>query len=342
MRRLDDEVRNEAVLKLAGLNSSEIHLYQELLVRHPQALEDLASATDTTKPAAERGLRALESKGLLSRAPGHEERFLPVSPSLALEGLVLRREQELGQVRALAQHLEEEYRSRVSDPGPAQMVEVLDSPDVVGQRALQMLRAAREELLTFDKPPYTTVAEESDPELEAALERGVRVRAIYAQESLMDPPIGLGLRHVRDFQARGEESRVFPELPFKMNITDRTTVLLPLFLERSGSVGGALVVHSPHLVAALGSLWDTLWNQALPLPNSTAPGRSGLTALLSEEGQLIDLLLSGAKSETIAHQLGVGVSTVERRIRRLMRTLGADTRFQAGYQLARRLTDAAR
>lgn len=338
-RKLGDEVRDEALLKLAGLNSSEIRLYRALLARHPQSLADLRSGVEATPSAAERAVLALEAKGLVTRAPGREEELLPVSPSLALEGLVLRREQELGQVRAFAQRLEEEYRFQASGGSSAQMVEVLDSPEVVGQRALQMLRAAREEFLGFDKPPYTTSAEENDPELEAAIARGVRTRAIYDRQSLLDPPEGLGLDSIRYFQARGEDSRVFPELPFKMNITDRTTALLPLLFEESGSVSGALVVHSPHLVNALASLWDILWKQALPLPTATTDGSSGFTALISEEEVLIDLLLAGAKSETIAHQLGLGVSTVERRIRRLMRALGAETRFQAGYQLARKLAE---
>jgi DNA-binding NarL/FixJ family response regulator len=61
-----------------------------------------------------------------------------------------------------------------------------------------------------------------------------------------------------------------------------------------------------------------------------------LEAYLSKEADLVNLLLAGTKSEAIAHQLGIGVSTAERRIRRLMKALGAETRFQAGYQLARR------
>jgi hypothetical protein len=299
-------------------------------------VDEIAATLEVSAGAAERAVRSLESQGLLTRGAGEVDSLIPVSPNLAIEALVLRRQQELGKLRNLADRLEKEYLTRSVRTSSAELVEVLDSPAVVGERALQLLHAAREELLSFDKPPYTTSAEESDPALEAAMARGVRVRAIYDRESLMNPPVGLGLEAVRQFQVMGEESRVFPELPFKMNIVDRDTALLPLVFERSGSVGGALVVRSKHLVEALGSLWDILWTQALPIPSAEVAETSSLESFLSSEADLINLLLAGAKSEAIAHQLGIGVSTAERRIRRLMNALGADTRFQAGYQLARR------
>ena len=47
------------------------------------------------------------------------------------------------------------------------------------------------------------------------------------------------------------------------------------------------------------------------------------------------LLASGATDSTITRRLGISQRTVERRVRHVMDTLGAETRFQAGVEAAR-------
>ena len=53
-------------------------------------------------------------------------------------------------------------------------------------------------------------------------------------------------------------------------------------------------------------------------------------------GSLLRQLAAGAKDEQIARTLGIGLRTVRRRVADLMIELGADTRFQAGVEAARR------
>lgn len=326
-------------LATVGVSPLEEGTYRALLRDPGITADEVCAVLDLDRLEGERTLRVLEQNGLATRSAGDPSRFVPVPPALALENLVVRREQALDGVRTFAQELEDVYQGGRQRTSSAQLVEVLDSPEVIGQRALQLLRAAKREFLSFDKPPYTTTAADNDPEVEAALTRRVRVRAIYDKESFLGSE-GLGLSAIRRFLAAGEEGRTFPRLPFKMNISDRTTALLPLVFEESGVVGGALVVHSVQMVESLALLWDILWEQALPIPAVGGAGRADKDpelVLSEEEADLVDLLLAGSKSETIAHQLGIGLSTVERRIRRLMKRFGAETRFQAGFQLARHL-----
>ena len=51
---------------------------------------------------------------------------------------------------------------------------------------------------------------------------------------------------------------------------------------------------------------------------------------------LLGLLAAGLTDEAIGRQLGWHPRTVQRHVRRLMTELGAQTRFQAGLQAARR------
>ncbi|MGI5418904.1 LuxR C-terminal-related transcriptional regulator [Actinomadura luteofluorescens] len=51
---------------------------------------------------------------------------------------------------------------------------------------------------------------------------------------------------------------------------------------------------------------------------------------------LLTLLAAGLKDEAVARHTGMGARTVSRHVARLLRTLNARTRFQAGVHAARR------
>jgi DNA-binding NarL/FixJ family response regulator len=51
---------------------------------------------------------------------------------------------------------------------------------------------------------------------------------------------------------------------------------------------------------------------------------------------LLEALGSGAQDEQIARRLGLSLRTVRRRVAELMEELGAQSRFQAGVEAARR------
>ena len=68
---------------------------------------------------------------------------------------------------------------------------------------------------------------------------------------------------------------------------------------------------------------------AVPVSELSGPRSSERTFILRQ-------LQSGSKDEQIARTMGLSLRTVRRRIAELMIELGADTRFQAGAEAARR------
>ena len=77
----------------------------------------------------------------------------------------------------------------------------------------------------------------------------------------------------------------------------------------------------------LNALFEELWSRAVPLPW----GRRG-----DAVAQVMRLAAQGLSDETIARQLGVSVRTVRARFAEAMADLGAQSRFQAGVEAARR------
>jgi DNA-binding NarL/FixJ family response regulator len=90
-----------------------------------------------------------------------------------------------------------------------------------------------------------------------------------------------------------------------------------------------LLVRQGSLVAALALLFELYWEKAVPVSELSEPHDA-------ERSFLVRQLQAGAKDEQIARTMGISLRTVRRRISQLMIDLGADTRFQAGAEAARR------
>jgi len=87
-------------------------------------------------------------------------------------------------------------------------------------------------------------------------------------------------------------------------------------------------VRQHSIVQALTLLFEWMWDDALPFDLGLR--RDAARRLLLQQ------LASGAQDEQIARRLGLGLRTVRRRVAELMSELGADSRFQAGVEAARR------
>lgn len=127
----------------------------------------------------------------------------------------------------------------------------------------------------------------------------------------------------------GEQIRLLPTLPSRLLIIGATHAILPEplgFVDEPRSL-----VRQAGLVHALTLWFEALWEQARPLPDQEAPGTGAeLNRFVIRE------LARGARDEQIARTLGISLRTVRRRVAALMTELGADSRFAAGVEAARR------
>jgi sugar-specific transcriptional regulator TrmB/DNA-binding CsgD family transcriptional regulator len=270
-------------------------------------------------------LAALEAKGLVSRLPGRPVRYQAARPDMALEVLVRSRERQLQQVRVLAEGLMDRFRAGRGSIRPEEIVEVVTTREATVQRWHQLQRAAEHEVRAFDRPPYVDGGLTNDDEFEA-LRQGVRFRCVYDRTGL-DLPGRLDV--IQRFVAAGEEIRVTTGVPVKMFVADNTAGLISL--DRPARADSALVIHSSSLLDTLIALFEAVWSVAIPVrfdgledPDPTV------------RKPLLGLLAAGLTDEAIARHLGWHPRTVQRHVRALMEDLGAQTRFQAGLQAARR------
>lgn len=317
------------MLRALGISETEQRVYEALLDRPGASLADLAGIAGLSPQQARRAVHTLESKGLVTRSSTRRQIY-PAPPETSLEALFLRRERELHNARRAVAEVVERWRG-AQHPDPGRLVDVVDGADAYSQQFLQLQRAASREVVAFDKPPYGHTVTACDDVVRERMRAGVRYRAVYTRASLEQPGYLDGLGEVVGL---GQEARAISDVPVKLAIADRRLALLALDVNQDGPHRGALV-HASGILHALLGLFEATWERAVPIRFSNGEVETRFERHLSpEDEEVLTLLAAGLKDRAIARQMGLGLSTVQRRVRRLMRTLGAESRFQAGVRAA--------
>ncbi len=310
------------LLEGLGIPEAEQSAYLRVLANPELSAAELAAELGAPLALAERLLAALTAHGLVNRHDAVPARWSAAAPDVAVEALLLRREEELLRTRGRVGELMRAYRSG-QRPHAADLVEVVTGQAAIAERWRQMQDGARQQVLLFDKPPHIAP---TDTALERSLlERGVRVRAVYEAGSVSAPG---RLAEIRVVVAAGEEARMLPELPCKLAVVDDRWAMLPI--ATGAELQGAVLVRASSLLDALTGMFEAYWHRAVRVPHAEAG-----TPAPDRRSELLTLLSAGFTDDSIARQLGVSPRTVQRWVRELMDALGARTRFQAGIQAAR-------
>jgi sugar-specific transcriptional regulator TrmB/DNA-binding CsgD family transcriptional regulator len=306
-----------------GIPEPEQAAYLRVLAAPRRTAAGLAADLGVTEERAARLLAALTAYGLLHAHDGTPAQWSATAPDVAVEALLLRREEELLRTRGRVGELMRAYR-RAQEPLAADLVEVVTGQAAIAERWRRLQDGARHSVLLFDKPPHIVRA---DAVLERALlERGVAIRVVYEAGSVSAPG---RLAEIRDVVAAGEQARMLPELPCKLAVVDDRWAMLPF--ATGSELTAAVLVRASSLLDALTGMFEAYWQRAVRVPEAAgAPEGAGDRRL-----ELLTLLSAGFTDDSIARQLGVSPRTVQRWVREVMDALGARTRFQAGIQAAR-------
>ncbi|MFH8469303.1 LuxR C-terminal-related transcriptional regulator [Streptomyces sp. NPDC017991] len=323
---------NGSTPEFAELDHSSANAYRHAIKRGQFVREEIADELQASSTEVSRIEGVLRHLRLLQPLPGDPDRLAPVSPDAAAAELLGSSE---GQIRELQQAVSE-VRTRMLSLMPTyfegrrrrNQMEAFDLiTDVDTIRALldEHLLRARAEMLTVQpggaRPPEVldTVRNSNV----AALDRGVRMRTLYQHTARSDLVTSA---YVSEVTAKGAEIRTTDELIDRLIIYDREVAFLPeQNLPDPGR--GAVIIREPNLVAFMCSVFDHMWQGALPFQ----PGTSAPEPLADEvKASILRLMANGYKDEMVARRLGMSVRTCRRHIAEITEELKATSRFQAG------------
>lgn len=256
-----------------GLNGYESAVYLALLSRSGQSPSEVATRARVPRQRIYDVLESLGAKGLCASRDTSPRTFYAIDPAIALEGLsqqraeALERERERTARRAqeLIRELAPVFLAGRGQDDPLAYIDVLSDPARISARALELARAARHTANSCIKRPLILSQEQNWRFLREPLQRGIHHRAVYERSALEDAELREWMTTFRDW---GQQIRLVPELPIKMNAFDDDAALLSM----QDPVGGppsftALVIRHRGTVAFLNMAFERLWEQGEPLPD---------------------------------------------------------------------------
>jgi DNA-binding CsgD family transcriptional regulator len=214
-------------------------------------------------------------------------------------------------------------------------VDRFNSPHTRARVLRDLADGLRESVDTLNQNPLPAGPADLERRLEydaALARRGIRVRALYPRAPLRE---ARGARFLQELSDAGVIVRVIDHVAHDMLIFDRHTVCLPDCCT-DGLPGRSMIrIRGSVLVRSFTAVYESYWQRATPLPLAGAELRH--TALGERERAVIRLMASGYGDDRIARKLGIEPSEVEDVMSALMERLGAGSRFEVGYKLARAL-----
>jgi DNA-binding CsgD family transcriptional regulator len=204
-------------------------------------------------------------------------------------------------------------------------VRVITDRDKITRLSLDLINSARLDYMSLDSDMPLT--EDNVVAAPPALRGQVRVRSIYDIASTQHPVAASNLQ--RSMSA-GEEARVVPVVPMKMQLADMSVALLPLM---TTGTGGALLIYAAPILLALREYFEMKWDRATPVGCAQPPPGCPLS---KGQHDVLRLLAQGEQDKKIAHLLNISDSTVHRHIGAIMTHLTVTNRFAAGAAAQRR------
>ncbi|MFI6596506.1 helix-turn-helix domain-containing protein [Nonomuraea sp. NPDC050536] len=321
-------------LEALGLAPAQTALYTAVLRLHRATVTELAEAMDGPVDKVSSELETLVRLGVVDEQSGE---YLARHPAAALGRLIAERldrlaeesrriDSALGSIRGLIRDYDA-GRDYQSGPFP---VEAVSGADVLYESVVGMaVQSPPMELLTAipDERTMTDfVRKFADPWIDAQGRQLLSVRAVIPVDTLSLPGVREQLTRLVE---TGGKVRTLDRVPSWFMTAGPEAAGLPALW------GGNLpdhaynfyLVRAPIVVGVLRSLFEELWSRAVPLPW----GRRGDGMV-----QVLRLAAQGQCDDSIARQLGVSVRTVRARFADAMAELGAQSRFHAGVEAARR------
>ncbi|MFI9589610.1 LuxR C-terminal-related transcriptional regulator [Nonomuraea sp. NPDC052265] len=317
-----------------GLDPAQTALYTALLRLHRATRTDLAQAMDGPVENVGRQLDDLVKLGVVDEQSGE---YLARHPAAALGRVIAERldrlaeesrriDSALGSIRGLI-HDYDAGRDYQSGTFPVEMV---NGADVLYESVVGIaVQSPPMELLTAIPDERTMadfVRKFADPWIDAQKRQLLTVQVIIPVSTLSLPGVREQLTRLLD---TGGKVRTLDRVPSWFMTAGPEVAGLPALW------GGNLpdhaynfyLVRTPIVVGMLRSLFQELWGRAVPLPW----GHRGDGMV-----QVLRLAAQGVCDDSIARQLGVSVRTVRARFADAMAELGAQSRFHAGVEAARR------
>ncbi len=172
---------------------------------------------------------------------------------------------DLQAIETLSEKLNEIYKEHDEKSHPDQ-IKILHSPASIIDTLQKLELKTNEEVLAFSKPPYMMNVDDFDtlnPAQKVSADTGVKYRSVHQSEP---DNIERFIARMEYFTSIGEEIRIADELPLKLFIFDRETVVFTLESDKEKIPNQTFTAfENGGLALTFTQIFDSYWKKATPL-----------------------------------------------------------------------------
>lgn len=277
----------QRLLEELGLRGAEVKVLLALVRLGTATPSELAALADVGRTSVYPVLEALRARRLAEPVPGAPGVWgTPGRDEIldrvyaAHEAHVLDLHERLGEARVLL--------AQVVPDGPATTLPfvhlIRDVTEVIPVWE-KLLAETQRELMMFSRPPYAWTAGDVNQTVLDTLARDVSIRVMYESSLVEDPDVAAYRAEVEIYLDAGVVARVTEELPMKLEIFDRSTVLLSMANPTGPETGYpmTLLIEHPPYAAFQADAFEKRWAAAKPYPRLS--GRASTANRLSRSSQ---------------------------------------------------------
>jgi sugar-specific transcriptional regulator TrmB len=266
-------------LRKFGLTHYESKCYLSLLGQSRLSAVEVAKSAGVPRAKVYEILEGLVNKALCRSFPDKVNKYCAVNPIIlkrkfensveVLNAEIEQKTQKLDSIKKEADKILEKllpiYAEGRNKQDSMNYIEIIKNPEMIKERYLQLVNAAREEILVFTKPPFDSTPEQAHEQGGKVLDvikKKVHLRCIYEKLESVEKNKWL-YNFIKWGIEEGEEARVIDKLPMKMAIFDTKVVLLALEdpVSKELSLTTQIIEHRA-LASGLRILFDVMWGKA--------------------------------------------------------------------------------
>ncbi|WP_030942464.1 helix-turn-helix transcriptional regulator [Streptomyces sp. NRRL S-646] len=322
---------------LLGLAPVQEAVYQAVHDWPQLSTGELAAKLGLPEDEVKEALDDLVELRIIRTSHERPDRHYAVDPLLALQELLTREQEQMlaryerimaGHTTILRILMAQKIRNTPDRPDGEGSAQLLVSADAVQQRLELLSEQAQHSVVAFmPDGPQASKLELWRRDARRVLDRGASVRVV-GLTSIRENEAAL--KHARWLAEQGSEFRTAQTMPPPMVLVDSRTAILLADPRDSGK--GGLLITQPALTNFLATLFEQVWDGAVPLGTSQHPDE--ITGPSAQERQLLMLIAQGHTDEVAASKLSISSRTARRMMASLMKRLDARSRFEAGVRAA--------
>lgn len=212
-----------------GFTEYEAKTYNVLLQKSGLGATELSQLAGVPRTKIYEVLNNLNQKGFCIQIEGKKKTFKAVSPEFAFQGLVESYEADMARKRSDIEHLAEDlrpiYEKEVDDELKLDYIEIIRERTHVLQKVKQIGKLTTGEVLTMNKAPYAINFNKTIEHGSVGAIEGQNYKFISERKDMENENF---LTFMEIWQDAGAEIRIVDEVPVKLIIFDKKTIVLSL------------------------------------------------------------------------------------------------------------------